>query len=177
MTRLDDLGPRICLFGPSNSGKSSLADAISRSRGLPAVHLDQLHHLPNTDWRPRPADEFIALHAAAIAGPTWIMDGNYSRLLPARLERATGFIVLDIPRLTSLFRYARRTWLERDRHGGLEGGKETMKWEMIHYIVTTSTAKRTRYADLLARNILPGIHLPNPGALRDFYRSEGLQRD
>lgn len=176
MTALDDLGPRICIFGPSNSGKSSLANAISRSRGHPAVHLDQLHHLPNTDWTPRPTDEFIALHEAAIAKPTWVMDGSYSRILNPRLERATGFIVLDVPSLTSLFRYARRSWFERARHGGLEGGKESVKWEMIHYILTTGGKKRARYAKVFASANLPGIHLPNTRALNDFYQTERLSR-
>src|SRR5690606_26129121 len=37
--------------------------------------------------------------------------GNYSRLLPQRLEKATGFILLDIPTTTSLYRYFRRCWL------------------------------------------------------------------
>jgi adenylate kinase family enzyme len=74
---LSDLGDRICILGPSNSGKSTLANAIARKRGLEAVHLDVLHHLPNTDWEPRSRDEFIALHDAAIAGERWVMDGNY----------------------------------------------------------------------------------------------------
>jgi adenylate kinase family enzyme len=47
---LDDLGPRICIVGPSNSGKSTLATAIGRARGLPVVHLDQLYHRADTDW-------------------------------------------------------------------------------------------------------------------------------
>ena len=51
---IDDLGPRVCIMGPSNSGKSTLAEAIARARGLPAIHLDQLYHLPDTDWQPRP---------------------------------------------------------------------------------------------------------------------------
>ena len=58
---LDDLGPRIIIMGPSNSGKSTLAQSIARARGLPAVHLDRLHHLPDTDWVPRPAAAFAAL--------------------------------------------------------------------------------------------------------------------
>jgi adenylate kinase family enzyme len=42
MNRLDDLGSRICLLGPSNSGKSTLAQAIARKRGLPAIHLSAM---------------------------------------------------------------------------------------------------------------------------------------
>jgi len=39
---LDALGPRICIMGPSNSGKSTLADAISRKTALPAVRATGL---------------------------------------------------------------------------------------------------------------------------------------
>lgn len=58
--KLSDFGDRICILGPSNSGKSTLADAIARKRGLTPIHLDLLFHLPNTDWLQRPRDEFIA---------------------------------------------------------------------------------------------------------------------
>lgn len=115
---LDDLGSRIILLGPSNSGKSTLAEAIARARGLAAIHLDQLHHLPGTDWEQRPPEEFVRLHEAAIAGDRWVMDGNYSSLLPLRLARATGVIRLELPTAVSLFRYARRCWFERERRAG-----------------------------------------------------------
>lgn len=36
MNKLDDLGSRICILGPGNSGKSTLAQVIARKRGLPA---------------------------------------------------------------------------------------------------------------------------------------------
>ena len=105
---LDESGPRICIMGPSNSGKSTLAEAIGRAKGFKLVHLDQLHHLPHTDWVPRPPAEFAALHDAAITGNRWVIEGNCSRLLPQRLERATGFILLDVPTTISLYRYVRR---------------------------------------------------------------------
>ena len=104
---LDELGERICIPGPSNSGKSTLATAIARRRGLPAVHLDQLFHLPRTDWQPRPEAEFLALHDQAIRQPRWVMDGNYTRCLGRRLERATGLVLLDVPMAVSLLRYVR----------------------------------------------------------------------
>ncbi|WP_198137576.1 hypothetical protein [Terriglobus sp. TAA 43] len=104
MMPLSELGERICILGPSNSGKSTLADAIARKVDLQAVHLDQLHHLPHTNWVPRPASEFLALHDEAIAGERWVIDGNYSIHFPQRFLRATGIIVLDVSTLTSLFR-------------------------------------------------------------------------
>lgn len=67
--RLDEFGPRICVMGTSNCGKSTLTSAIARARGQDAVYLDQLHHQPHSDWVPRPADEFAALtRSACVSG-------------------------------------------------------------------------------------------------------------
>lgn len=173
---LDELGPRICIMGPSNSGKSTLADAISQARGLTAIHLDQLHHLPHTDWVPRPADEFAALHDAAILGACWVIDGNYSRLLPRRLERATGVILLDVPTAVSLYRYLKRCWFDHDRRGALEGGRDTVKWAMIRHITTATRANRARYARMFEDIRLPKVALKSTGALAAFYRSNDLRR-
>jgi adenylate kinase family enzyme len=82
---IKELGPRICIMGPSNSGKSTFADAISRKTALPAVHLDQLHHLPGTNWIPRDHAEFLRLHADAISQERWVMDGNYTKCIEERL--------------------------------------------------------------------------------------------
>lgn len=37
---LDELGTRFCIMGPSNSGKSTLAEAIGRARSLEVVLID-----------------------------------------------------------------------------------------------------------------------------------------
>jgi hypothetical protein len=102
--QLAELGERICILGPSNSGKSTLAQAIARKRRLAVVHLDLLYHLPDTDWEVRPTDEFVALHNAAITGERWVIDGNYSMCMPQRFLRATGLILLDVSIPVSLFR-------------------------------------------------------------------------
>ncbi|TRM49484.1 AAA family ATPase [Achromobacter sp. LC458] len=174
MTTLEELGPRICLMGPSNSGKSTLAEAMSRKLGLPAIHLDQLFHQPNTDWEPRPQAEFLHLHGQAILQDRWIMEGNYTGSLALRLERATGFILLEVPTMTSLIRYLRRSWLERDRRGALEGGKDSVKWGMIRHITVVTPANRKRYAEMYERIELPKIKLASTDALNRFYKMEGL---
>ncbi len=173
--QLSELGERICICGPSNSGKSTLADAIARKRGLKAIHLDQLHHLPHTDWQIRPTDEFVALHDQAINGDEWVMDGNYSNCLPQRLQRATGFILLDISTSASLFRYVRRTLFDHDRIGALAGGQDSIKAGMIHHIVAVTPRSRKRYADMYQRLHLPKVHLSSMRAIKACYQQWGLE--
>ena len=173
---LDDLGPRICIFGPSNSGKSTLAEAIGRARDLSTVHLDQLYHVPNTDWHARPAAEFVALHDQAIEAARWVMDGNYSRTLPQRLARATGFILLDVSTVLSLVRYLRRSWFEHDRRGALEGDQDSVKWSMVRHIAVTTRANRKRYDEMYAGVSVPKVMLRTPRELAAFYREAGLVR-
>ena len=173
---LDELGTRICIMGPSNSGKSTLAEAISEARRLVPIHLDQLYHLPHTDWVPRPTDEFEALHDAAIREPRWVIDGNYSRLLPIRLQRATGFVLLDVPTPVSLYRYIRRCWFEHDRRGALQGGHDSVKWDVIHHITVATRANRKRYGLMFGDIRLPKVRLGSTRALAEFYRVNGLSR-
>jgi adenylate kinase family enzyme len=173
---LADFGARICVMGPSSSGKSTLAVAIGRSRGLPVVHLDQLYHKPNSDWQPRAAEEFIALHDQAIRSSAWIMEGNYSQCLPQRLKHATGFILLDVPATTSLYRYIWRSWFQRSRHGALEGGRDSVKWDMIRHIAITTRRNRTQYRAIFEQIGLPKIRLTTTREVASFYEFEGLRR-
>jgi adenylate kinase family enzyme len=173
---LSELGDRICILGPSNSGKSTLADAIGRKRNLEVVHLDLLFHLPNTDWEQRPQSEFVALHDAAIAGERWVMDGNYSIGMPQRFQRATGLILLDISTPASLLRYFRRTLLERERRGGLEGGRDSIKWDMIHHIVVTTPRNRERYKTMFAELDLPKLQLSSLRAIKRCFQEWDLAR-
>jgi len=169
--QLSALGTRICVLGPSNSGKSTLAVAIARKRGLNVVHLDQLHHLPQTDWRPRPAHEFHALHDKAINDEQWVIEGNYSACMPQRFQRATGVILLDVSTPISLFRYLRRALFENDRVGALEGNRDRVKWSMVHHITVVTPRNRRRYAELYRQIDLPKIYLSSMQELRDCYQA------
>ncbi|ARC57063.1 hypothetical protein AS850_08245 [Frondihabitans sp. 762G35] len=173
---LDDLGSRICVLGPSNSGKSTLAVAIGGARGLAVIHLDQCRHRPGTQWELRPDDEFATLHSTAISGARWIIEGNYSALLPERLERATGLIVLEASAPASLGRYLRRTLRDTERIGGLDGTRDRVNIDMVRYILGPGRRARARYSQLFQESTLPKVLLPSRSALQSFYRDEHLGR-
>ncbi|WP_426575870.1 GTPase [Xenorhabdus stockiae] len=167
--QLSDLGNRICIMGPSNSGKSTLANAISKKCNLKVTHLDQLFHLPNTDWQERSVDEFISLHDMAIKEESWVIDGNYARCLPQRLSRATGFILLDVSTLSSLLRYINRTSFQRKRYGGLEGNQDSIKWEMLHHITVVTPKNRKRYAAMFEKLAMPKIKLSSIKEMKEQF--------
>lgn len=171
---LADLGPRIMICGPSNSGKSTLAVAIGATLEVPAIHLDQFRHLPNTDWRQRPDEDFASLHDAAIRGDSWIIDGNYSELMPQRLARATGIILLGDNRWANLARYARRTLFQRQRAGHLDGAKDSLKWAMVRWIMINSPANLRRYRATLPAAGLPFVGIYSMRQLRRTYKEWGL---
>lgn len=143
---LADLGRRIMVNGPSNAGKSTLADAMARKLGIPVVHLDRFSHQEQGTWIPRPKAEFHALHDAAIARDAWIMDGNYSEIMPARFARATGVVVIDDHVLRRYLRYFHRTLFQRNRIGGLENDRDALSWLMVNWIWKTRNAERYRKA-------------------------------
>jgi adenylate kinase family enzyme len=174
--QLADLGERICILGPSNSGKSTLAEAIAQKRVLEVIHLDLLYHLPNTDWEARPTDDFVALHDAAITGERWVVDGNYSMCMPQRFLRATGLILLDISIPASLFRYYRRTMFEHQRIGGLEGNRDSIKWDMIYHIAVVTPKNRKRYANMFHDIDLPKVRLTSIRAIKQCYKLWDLKR-
>ncbi|WP_207625521.1 AAA family ATPase [Paenalcaligenes suwonensis] len=173
---LAQLGPRICIIGPSNSGKSTLATAIGQKNHCPVIHLDQLYHQPHSNWVPRPTADFLALHDAAIAEESWIMEGNYSVSMPQRLARATGLIVLELSTALSLMRYLRRSLYESGHIGSLEGGQGSIKWNMIKHIAIITPKNRKRYHALYQTWSGPKVRLDGARALQTAYREWALTR-
>jgi adenylate kinase family enzyme len=173
---LESFGNRIMVCGPSNAGKSTLAAAIGRKLGIPAVHLDQFYHVPGSDWVPRPREEFVALHNEAIEGESWVMDGNYSGVTPARVARSTGILLVTSSRWSNLLRYFRRTLFERGRAGSLEGSRDSIKWHMIRWIVIAAPPKMDTYRKMLSVSGLAYCEIRGMAALNRLYREWGLSR-
>ncbi len=169
---LEALGPRIMICGPSNSGKSTLCVALAKKLGAEAFHLDLFRHLPDTDWVQRSDAKFQALHDEAISHERWVMDGNYSALMPQRFARATGIILLGDSRWANFRRYLWRTLFQKNsRPGSLAGDKDSIKWEMVRWILLVQPPNRERDRARVRAAGLPLIELKSMRELRRLYQT------
>jgi adenylate kinase family enzyme len=101
---------RIAVIGSSGSGKSTMAKAIGHALGLPVIELDAINW--QAGWRDLntdDAEEFVRRVTAAIAAPEWVSDGNYGRVAPHIIRRATDVIWLDYGRPLIMSRVIRRS--------------------------------------------------------------------
>ena len=81
------------VIGGNGAGKSYFTAKLSEKTGLPAVHLDRLFWREN--WQNISRDEFDALLSAELEKERWIIDGNFQRTLPLRIERADTVFWFD----------------------------------------------------------------------------------
>ena len=86
---------RSIVIGCPGSGKSTFSRALRDRTGLPLYHLDLIHHRPDRSTVPR--EEFDAALEKILSGPRWIVDGNYMRTIPLRLERCEQVFLFDLP--------------------------------------------------------------------------------
>jgi adenylate kinase family enzyme len=101
---------RIVVIGPPGAGKSTVALRLGKLLGIDVFHLDELYWQRGAPPRP---EEWVALESELIARERWILDGNYSRTLPARLEAADAVVFLDFSTARCLFRFVRRRLAHR----------------------------------------------------------------
>ena len=92
---------RIMVIGCSGSGKSTLSRKLGEKLNIPVVHLDRLWWNPG--WVESSREEFDAKLAEELSKEKWIIDGNFSRTLPRRLQRCDAVIYLDFNRFVCLW--------------------------------------------------------------------------
>ena len=97
---------RIIIIGCGGAGKSTLARQLGEKLNLPVVHLDKLFWKPG--WVESTKEELDGKILAAMEEDRWILDGNYSRTLPMRLEKCDHVIFLDFPRWLCLWGVLKR---------------------------------------------------------------------
>lgn len=99
---------RILIIGNAGSGKSTFAKALAQKTGLPLVHLDQLYW--NGRWEHVSREEFDYLLQKELEKPQWIIDGNFNRTLPHRLQYCDHVFFFDMPTWLCLWGATKRVF-------------------------------------------------------------------
>ena len=97
---------RILIIGCGGAGKSTLARQLGEKLNLPVVHLDKLFWHPG--WVESTKEEIDEKILLELEKERWIIDGNYTRTLPQRLQHCDTVIYLDFSRFACLLGIAKR---------------------------------------------------------------------
>lgn len=91
---------RILIIGNAGAGKTTFAGKLADKLALPLVHLDRLYW--NGEWEHLSKEAFDAALQAELDKPEWIMDGNFLRTIPHRLQYSDTVFFLDFSVFTCL---------------------------------------------------------------------------
>ncbi len=168
---------RIVILGNAGSGKSTLARQLGQRLGLPVVHLDRLFWEPG--WIEAPTALFRQRVNDAVAGDSWVCEGNYARkTFDLRLPRADLVIWLDTPRLTCLRRVMLRSLLNRPRADLPDGCRERLDkafLDFLKYVWTYDADYRPgiEQVRLAVAPQVPVLHLRDAAACARFLAGLG----
>lgn len=160
---------RIMIIGCGGSGKSTLAQQLGQKLGLPVVHLDKLFWTPG--WVSISKDEFDRVHEEVISREQWIIDGNFDRTIPVRLQRCDTVIYLDFSRLVCLMGVLKRvlTTYGKVRPDMGEGCPERIDLDFLKWVWNFNKNKRERNYRLLKEAVgVRVIILKNRRAVKKF---------
>lgn len=170
---------RIVIIGCSGSGKSTFSRKLQQLKGNPLYHLDKLFWLP--DWELRSAEEQDRIQKGLVQEDKWIIDGNYQRSLPIRLERADTIFLFDYPRRVCLYRAMKRivSNRKRTRPDMGEGCPERFDWEFMKFIWNFNKNNRPGLVALLdqAPDGIEIQHFRRPCETANYLRALGEQVD
>ena len=127
---------KVLVIGCSGAGKSTFARRLRDITGLPLYYLDRLWHKADRTHITR--EEFDRTLAEWLARPAWIIDGDYSRTLPQRLEACDTVFFLDFPLEVCLAGVENRRGAQRPDMPWVE---EELDAEFLQYILDFGQAQ------------------------------------
>jgi adenylate kinase family enzyme len=159
---------RVVILGCSGAGKSTFARALGRKLRLPVTHLDVLFWRPG--WTEPEPEDFRAAVAQAVAGETWITEGNFvGRTFDLRLPRADTVIFIHQPRWLCLYRVLwRRLTSPRTRPDVAPGCQENFNCPFYLWTWNFERQSQPRILAQAAAYPTPITHLRGDWAMARF---------
>ena len=148
---------RVAIIGSSGSGKSTFGRRLGEALGAPFVELDAINWQAGwTDLNTHQPEEFVRRVSEVVGAEAWVVDGNYSRVLPTVLARATHLVWLDYERSVIMPRVLRRSiaraWSGRELWPGTGNRENWRHWldkeHPIRWAWDTFAPRRRRYEEM-----------------------------
>lgn len=140
---------RISIVGGSGSGKSTLCSILSKELNLPAVHLDGINF--DSNWVEIDKSKRDNIIVDKTLEDKWIIDGNYTKTLKNRLEKADLIIWLDYSTFALLKGVLKRIFKGINKEKPeIPGCKERFDFNFIKYVITYNKKKRYIIVENLA---------------------------
>ena len=164
---------KIAVMGYSGSGKSTLARILSEHYGIPVLHLDTVQFLPG--WEIRDDEEKRKIAADFMKKESWVIDGNYTVVSPARFSDCDLFILL----LFNRFYCFKKCWLRYKKYKGrprpdLPCGEKfdfEFAWWILH---EGRTRKRRNKFRRLAANAKSALVFKSRRAFKKWLKDENI---
>lgn len=158
---------RILVIGCCGAGKSTFSKQLSDKLHLPLVQLDRLFWKPG--WIEQEELIFAELLQTELERDNWIIDGNYLKSLPLRIEYADTVIFLDLNRWICTWRVLKR-WLFQEGYQAV-GCPQKIGLPFLRYVLWEyPQSHRDKALKLKARysNSVNWIVLNNPVAINEW---------
>ncbi len=132
MVSMVKIGRRVVVYGPTGSGKTTVAARIAQSIGVPHIELDAIFWKQN--WTETPLEQFRADVSSVLADHPygWVCDGNYSRVRDLILPLADTVVWLHPPFRVAFWRLLKRT-IARCWNGKLWWGTNRETWRQAFF--------------------------------------------
>jgi adenylate kinase family enzyme len=157
---------RVIVVGVTSSGKSTLAEKLSKCLGLDCIELDALNWEPN--WQAAPLEVFRARVEKATQAEKWVVAGNYHVVRDLIWPKAEVIIWLDYPFLTVLWQLTRRTFRRWWTKELLWGTNRESLWKhfklwsadsLYHWLFKTYWRRKREYPLLFSQPELQHLKL------------------
>ena len=143
---------RVLIVGCAGAGKTTFALALAEKTGLPLVHLDQIYWCGQ--WEHLSREAFDSALQKELEKPEWIIDGNFDRTLPHRLQYCDTVFFFDLPRRTCLWGITKRVFQNygksrQDMGGNCPERFDRNKWQLYRTVWQFRKKNRQKYYELL----------------------------
>jgi len=148
---------RLVVVGTTSSGKSTMAEILSRKLNLDFIELDALHW--EAKWMEAPDDIFRQRVETAISSDRWVIAGNYHSVRDLIWPRADAVIWLDYSLWTIFWQLTRHTLKRWWAQELLWGTNRENLWthfklwsqdSLYHWLFKTYWRRKREYPQLLS---------------------------